>query len=251
MGVPHAQKLRVDMDAAVPEAVQQLQPPVGRGGHRVDHLHAQAALPRVGRQQAAEPQQLVVRVADQQHDVRLVGLRPFRGARRAAAGLVDRQLRQHQPRAVPVLNPRLPGSLGEGHPLGEVGAAVGNLLPGVALPDLHRAGRGAVIVLQEHAAHGLALAVDLDDAAGAQGQVGLVLAVAQLGQLLLAGQQVHIHALGDVLGLMARRPFRAGAPRKAGQQASRQQPSRQPSFPIHSVTVLCHRSITWYRPASP
>ena len=113
--VPEVSPDRIVSDTAGPQAVQQLQTPVGRGGHEHAYLAGHPFFTGVGGQRPAEPEHLVVRVGGQEHQVRLVrGGFPLLDLGRDFPLPVDAKLDQ-------VEMPLFPRGVGDAEPGGSFG----------------------------------------------------------------------------------------------------------------------------------
>ena len=226
------------LHTAGPQAVQELQPPVGHGGHHHTDLADLAFFAGIPGQGAAEPQHFVVRMGHQQHQVRFFGAGlPLLRLRRNISLSVDPQLRHVEMALLPgsVRHPEHGGSFRQGKVFRQVAAVcMAGVCPGTAFVlYLHAPGMGMLIPLHHHAGSALAcgygdLNITLVSVVGSP--VGFIIPVLAFRKGFAAGAGVEFAVSGDV-----RRGFR---PRGGTAKKSRDYHHRGNEYPAPDLSVI-------------
>ena len=235
-GVPEPAPDGVVSDPAVPQAVQQLQPPVGHGGHQHAHLHRHAPRPGIGGQRSAEPKHLVVRVGHQQHQVRLLrrGL-PLLRLRGKLPLAVHPQLHQVEMPLFPrcVDHPEAGGPLRQGQIVRqEESLRMSGVLPGaVRVLHLQAPGVRMLIPLHLHAGGGPprgCFHLHAGAVAVAAAPVGFIVPVRALPEAPPGGHGAEMAGGGDIL-----RRLRPGARAQGDHQRKQQAPGQAADPSVH------------------
>ena len=217
-------EVRIIALAADPQAVEQLEPAVGRRRDEVRHLHGESALARVVGDRAAHEEDLVVRVGGDEQQVGLFqrGLPLLHPVGRLALA-EDVRLREDEPVAVALrAHDDFCRALGQLCVAGQVIRVAGGdgRIGAVRAARLHLERARAVVELNIHAADGLALRRgDFKPCAAAAGRgpARPVIAIRQTPKRRGAGR-AHRALRRDLL-----RRLRAGQARPQQQRAHEQQ----------------------------
>lgn len=171
-------------------------------GTTIDHLHRQLAFARVGGQQTAEPEQLVIRVRYHQHHVRLVQHLPCGRIGGLVTLAVDGQLRQIHASLGEIGQPNAVRVRRQVNPVGEKIADFSQFRPIAVLPNIHAARGGSLVKLQLQTAERLFRALNFHMPALAHGVIGVVIPVAHGFGLCLFSAGGDRDLAGDVGGLL-------------------------------------------------